>query len=385
MYLHTWPHNAMPADLRDAVSDSSNGAIDSLKSTDYGRKIKGAAPVPTEPVPTKNDTEPDYGEVYAALEAYSDLAWSASQDSREFLEASAAGQYLRARLNALGGANIAGQHQLQSAGRPGGHGAVSGRIRRELSAVLGIRGSGRQDGACGKSGLETAGVTIKPGYCSISYVKGNVPFLVQQDGFLKNGEVILTFDDGPGPLTGEISAAMREAGAPSVFFVLGANLGSAGKEHIAGAAADGHSVAVHGYYHATASGKPFTALSQEDTLRQLAGVANTVSAAAGVRPVFFRPPYGIIPADVLKAVGSELGLVPVGWTIDTLDWSTKDPDELFERTISLIKRRGKGIVLMHDIHPQSRTAAKRLVKWLAANGYKVVSPEKLAKAYSEKP
>ena len=73
--------------------------------------------------------------------------------------------------------------------------------------------------------------------------------------------------------------------------------------------------------------------------------------------------------------------MPVGWTIDTLDWSTKNPDELFEKTIALIKQRGKGIVLMHDIHDQSRLASKRLVKWLADNGYTVVSPERMTKAY----
>jgi LDH2 family malate/lactate/ureidoglycolate dehydrogenase len=45
----------------------------------------------------------------------------------------------------------------------------------------------------------------------------------------------------------------------------------------------------------------------------------------------------------------------VGWTIDTLDRSTKDPEQLYQKIIEMIRRRGKGIVLMHDIHPQSRT------------------------------
>jgi effector-binding domain-containing protein len=36
---------------------------------------------------------------------------------------------------------------------------------------------------------------------------------------------------------------------------------------------------------------------------------------------------------------------------------------------------------MHDIHDQSRLASKRLVKWLSDNGYKVVSPERMTKAY----
>jgi len=116
-------------------------------------------------------------------------------------------------------------------------------------------------------------------------------------------------------------------------------------------------------------------------VEQLGGVKSSITAAAGRKPVFFRPPYGIITPDALLALDSELNLVPVGWTIDTLDWSTKNPDELFEKTIALIKQRGKGIVLMHDIHDQSRLASKRLVQWLSDNGYTVVSPERMTKAY----
>ncbi|MDD5210685.1 MAG: hypothetical protein PHV36_14960 [Elusimicrobiales bacterium] len=78
-------------------------------------------------------------------------------------------------------------------------------------------------------------------------------------------------------------------------------------------------------------------------------------------------------------------LKKVSWdspgTIDTLDWSTKDPETLFQNTIAMIKQCGKGIVLMHDIHPQSRAASRRLVNWLAVNGYKVLSPERLTQAY----
>ena len=92
----------------------------------------------------------------------------------------------------------------------------------------------------------------------------------------------------------------------------------------------------------------------------------------------------MITPEAVKAIASGLGLVPVGWTIDTLDWSTKDPDLLFKKTVAMIQQRGKGIVLMHDIHPQSRTAALRLVKWLGANGYKAVSPERLTAAYEGK-
>ena len=330
--------------------------------------------------PDMKSLRAEYDEIYSALEFYSDAAYAARQNSPEFLEASASGQYLRSRLEGVS----RGISKLSGAAYHGGAGSrrlggVSARIRSEMNDALGF------DRPLSSRNRETRGVPIKQGYCQINYVKNNVPFLVQYDGFLEKGEVILTFDDGPGQLTEEVSAAMKEGKAPSLFFVLGANLGDSGKARLKVEAADGHSVGVHGYNHATPSGKPFTALSTAETLKQLGGVSDSITSVIGTKPDFFRPPYGIISPEALKAIDSELGLVPVGWTIDTLDWSTKDPEALFQKTISLIKERGKGIVLMHDIHPQSRTAAKRLVVWLAENGYKVVPPERMSEAFRGRP
>ncbi|HCC47285.1 MAG TPA: hypothetical protein DEQ38_04100 [Elusimicrobia bacterium] len=314
-----------------------------------------------------------YDEIYFALKVYSSIAYASPQGSPQYLEASAAGQYLRGRLEELGRSikrETGADYRASDSRRDG---AVSYRVSAELGEVFGFHGP--------VAAREERGVPIKEGYCKINYVKNNVPFLVQSDGFLKKGEVILTFDDGPGQFTEEVSAYLKAGNAPSVFFVLGSKLGASGKERIKKAAADGHDVSVHGYWHATEAGKPFTAFSTAEILKQLGGVKSSITAAAGAKPGFFRPPYGIITPEAVRAIDTELGLVPVGWTIDTLDWSTKDPDELFQKTISQIQQRGKGIVLMHDIHDQSRQAARRLVKWLADNGYKVVSPERMTQAY----
>ena len=331
-----------------------------------------AAPAPS---PDRRALLAEYYEYYAALKTYSETAYRAPQGSAAYLEASAAGRYLRARLQAMAerlGGEPSGAELARAAGQKSA--GFSWAVRSELDEVFGFGG---------EKAAGDRGVPIKAGYCQVNYVKNNVPFLVQYDGFLNKGEVILTFDDGPGPLTEEVASAMKAGNAPSIFFVLGSKLGPNGKALIKNSAAAGHEIAVHGYNHATESGKPFTALSLAETLRQLGGVKTSIQAAAGAKSRFFRPPYGVISPEAVRAIYSELGLIPVGWTIDTLDWSTKDPDELFEKTVSMIRQRGKGIVLMHDIHPQSRTAAKRLVKWLADNGYTVVPPDRLAQAYGD--
>ena len=281
----------------------------------------------------------DCKELYSALRVYSDNALKTQQNSPEFMEASAAGQYLRGKLEQLGG--CAGISDRVDAGGGQG-GAVSSRVKRELNEVFGFYG------APAHRPPELRGVQVKAGYCQINYVKNSVPFLVQYDGFLKKGEIILTYDDGPGPFSGEVSASMKEGGAQALFFVLGRNMaGAAGKERIKAEAADGSFVGVHGYDHATVNDRPFTAYSQEKVISQLRQVAGMISGVTGKKPGFFRPPYGIISPDALKIAASELGLVPLGWTIDTLDWSTKDPETLFQNTIAMIKQPAGYRLLQH--------------------------------------
>ncbi|MDP2866051.1 MAG: hypothetical protein Q8O90_07400, partial [Elusimicrobiota bacterium] len=136
----------------------------------------------------------EYAEFYSALKVYSNTAYISPQGSPEFLEASASGQYLRARLEGLaaGIRRETGAEYRAPAAASGSRGAISFRVSSELSDAFGFYGAiaGRED--------KTRGVVIKQGYCQVNYVKNNVPFLVQSDGFLKKGEIILTFDDGPG-------------------------------------------------------------------------------------------------------------------------------------------------------------------------------------------
>lgn len=346
----------------------------------------------------------DYASYYSALEFYSARAFSADRDSAVFFDARSRGMYLRERVQELGARILAGaaadpcgtrlaMRQLgeekfrellprlpaaacpgaaKSAAPPAAPPSVARPVAAELDALFSGAGARKE---------EDDGV-IKPGYCHIKYVKNGVPYLVQSDSFLKRGEVIVTFDDGPGDLTHEVSAAMKEGAAPSIFFVLGRNIaGTAGKGPIRTQAADGHSVAVHGLNHATERDKPFTFYDTPTILSQLRGVAASIKTVTGAEPKYFRPPYGIIQPDALRSIASDLDLVPVGWTIDTLDWSTKDPEALFASVTAMVQKRGKGIVLMHDIHPQSRAAAARLAGWLKDNGYTVVSPDRLVKAF----
>ena len=315
----------------------------------------------------------DYRDYYDTLSYYSEAAYRAEPGTDAYLEAYIAGNYLRNKVDAMGDGLRAAGAQVPDMSHAPAVQAPSKRVLAELRGTFGFGGSPNK----------AEPVSIKQGFAKIVYVKGTTPYLVQEDSFLKKGEVILTFDDGPAPgeYSKEVAENLRANSASAVFFVLGQKLGTAGKAVIKDMSEKGQVVSVHGYFHATESGKPFTAYSKEKILSQLGGVADTITAATGDKPGLFRPPYGVIAPDALKSVITDLNLVPLGWTIDTLDWSIKSPEELYAKTIAMIKQRGKGVILMHDIHPQSRETAKRLLNWLKENNYTVVAPDRITQAF----
>jgi peptidoglycan/xylan/chitin deacetylase (PgdA/CDA1 family)/archaellum component FlaC len=352
-----------------------------------------------------------YKEYYSALKYYSNIADDLDQNTPEYIIVSAAGKYIREKLDEIEdeiktikkNTLIKSKSNkdfgfLDEQGEEGGNdvfipnisvlGKISSNVQSELNTVFGVGwDEGLSELFQGRNGKESKSLgnlnngngkvtLIKKGYCGISYAgKKNTPVLVQYDGFLKKGEIIITLDDGPVPETRKPSTFMRDHNVKAVFFVLGYRLDKTGKSVIEYSFNEGHQIGVHGYYHATEDGKPFTAVSLQDTLKQIAKVKKLIIDATGKEPEFFRPPYGIISPEALKSIISEDKLIPVGWTIDTKDWAIRDPNILYDNTIQLIKKRGKGILLMHDIHKHSRTTLENLIKWLHQNNYKIVSPE----------
>jgi peptidoglycan/xylan/chitin deacetylase (PgdA/CDA1 family) len=363
-----------------------------------------------------------YKEYYSALQYYSNIADDLEQNTPEYIRVSAAGKYIREKLDEIEDEiKIIKKNTLiksksnkdfgflDEQGEEGGNdvfipnisvvGKVSSNVQSELNTVFGV---GWDEGVSelfqGRNGKESKSldnlnkgnknkgdkkvIIIKKGYCGISYGgQKNSPVLVQYDGFLKKGEIIITLDDGPVVQTKELSTFMRENNVKALFFVLGDRLNKTGKSVIRYSFNEGHQIGVHGYHHATENGAPFTAVSLKDTLEQIATVKKLIIDATGKEPEFFRPPYGVISQEALESIISENKLIPVGWTIDTKDWAIKNPKTLCDHTIALIKERGKGIVLMHDTHQQSRDALKGVIEWLHQNNYKIVSPEILKQAF----
>ena len=179
--------------------------------------------------------------------------------------------------------------------------------------------------------------------------------------------VALTFDDGPGKYTQEIVDCLKKNDARATFFVLGCNVNSY-KSAVKNANKIGCEIANHSYDHTI-----LTRLSAEQVKKQMKDTDAKIKKITGSKTTLMRCPGGGVNKTVQVAVGKPIIL----WSIDTLDWKTRNTD----KTISAVMNNVKDgdIVLMHDIHEPTKRAALYLIPQLKKKGYQLVTVSELAK------
>ncbi|KAB8193069.1 polysaccharide deacetylase family protein [Nonomuraea phyllanthi] len=155
------------------------------------------------------------------------------------------------------------------------------------------------------------------------------------------GHVAITFDDGPHPgSTPRFLDELARLRCHATFFVLGELLERhqpLGRRIVA----EGHELAVHGWRHGNALLAPPGRVAAE-----LGRAADLVEQVAGVRPAWYRPPYGALSLEALVAARLR-GLRPVLWTDWGRDWEeTATPDSVLATVTAGL--RGGATVLLHD-------------------------------------
>jgi peptidoglycan-N-acetylglucosamine deacetylase len=151
--------------------------------------------------------------------------------------------------------------------------------------------------------------------------------------------VALTFDDGPDPRsTPHFLEVLRRRGIHATFFLIGEQLSRnpyLGKE----IAAAGHEVAVHGWRHQCVLGRG-------RVYDDLARTHDLIARITGVRPRWYRPPYGVLSWPALLAARL-LDLTPVLWSSWGRDWTANATPASVFRTVTR-DLHGGGTVLLHD-------------------------------------
>ena len=152
-------------------------------------------------------------------------------------------------------------------------------------------------------------------------------------------QAAITFDDGPGEMTSELLAELAKHDLKATFFLLGEQARRR-PDVVREVAAAGHEIALHGSEHLRHD-QVAPEHSEQDVRRGLAEVED----AAGVRPLWYRPPFGKFSSASFRA-SAELGLKPAYWSTWGYDWEPVGPPTIARRV-----NRGLGpgaVVLLHD-------------------------------------
>jgi peptidoglycan-N-acetylglucosamine deacetylase len=207
------------------------------------------------------------------------------------------------------------------------------------------------------------------GRIEVSRVLGYTPYISQ--GTPNRREVALTFDDGPGPLTGAFVRTLVRDRVPATFFVVGEQVQTfhQGLRDVLDA---GFPIGDHTYTH-----PPMPGLSPTDQAHQLDRQAAAIEPYGAGRPTLFRPPYGSFDRSTLAALRRRQMLM-VLWTIDSEDYLRPGVKAIVYNVLS--GARPGAIVLMHDgggDRTQTLQALPAIIGGLRRRGYHLVTVPRL--------
>lgn len=189
----------------------------------------------------------------------------------------------------------------------------------------------------------------------------------EASALLREGEVVLTFDDGPmRAYTRVILEALAAHCTKATFFMVG-RMAVADPEMVQEVARQGHTVASHTWSHAN-----LQQLSAQRAHAEIELGFSAVQHALG-KPIapFFRFPYLRDSASLTGYLrGRQIGAFSID--VDSKDYTTKDPGSVHHRIMAGLAGPRRGILLFHDIHASTARALPGLLADLKAKGYRVV-------------
>jgi peptidoglycan/xylan/chitin deacetylase (PgdA/CDA1 family) len=197
--------------------------------------------------------------------------------------------------------------------------------------------------------------------------------------FLREGEVVLTFDDGPWPKnTPAVLAALAAHCTKAIFFPIGLHA-TYEPGILKQVAAAGHAVGSHTWCHQDLSktkgrcqinGK--TESVEYDPKDEIEKGISAVRWAVGAPTApYFRFPALKQPQELIDYLGKR-NIAIFSADMDSFDFKMRKPEQVRQSVMAKLKKHGKGIVLMHDFQHATAEAAMDLLNDLKAGGYKVV-------------
>ncbi len=193
---------------------------------------------------------------------------------------------------------------------------------------------------------------------------------VRYKGNEHSNSVALTFDDGPVPgRTEKILDILKLHEVSAAFFCIGSRVadhpGLAKRIHEAG-----HLLGNHSYWHRMT----FDLQAAQKIGRELSDTDEVIQRTIGVKPNFFRPPYGVTNPMVARAVRMG-GYNTIGWTIRSFDTLIKSPATLMARVTKSLK--AGDVILFHDNGHTTLEILPALLDHVSKIGLKIVRLDEL--------
>ena len=197
----------------------------------------------------------------------------------------------------------------------------------------------------------------------------------REPSFLADGEVVLTFDDGPlRAYSIPVLDALAAHCVKATFFLVG-RMALADPEMVKEYARRGHTVGSHTWSHAN-----LQALTPLKARAEIELGFSAVQQAMG-KPLapFFRFPFLRDPKSMIMHLqGRQIGIFSVD--VDSKDFRTRDPGTVQRKVMADLARTKKGIILFHDIQSSTARALPGLLAELKAKGYRIVHMQPKAEA-----
>ncbi len=189
--------------------------------------------------------------------------------------------------------------------------------------------------------------------------------------FLKDHEVVLTFDDGPWTEnTPAILKALADECTTGIFFEIGKHA-TYYPEIAKQVYAAGHTIGTHTWSHATLVNKKLNDDQRKEEIEK--GISAVKWALGGISPApFFRFPALQHPPEMVTYLGTRnIGIFSCD--LNSFDFKARNAKQVIDVTFKKLDKLGKGIILMHDFHKHTAEALPDMLKRLKAEGYKVVA------------
>jgi peptidoglycan/xylan/chitin deacetylase (PgdA/CDA1 family) len=189
---------------------------------------------------------------------------------------------------------------------------------------------------------------------------------------LADHEVVLTFDDGPlPPYTNRILEILASQCVKATYFLVG-RMAQSFPETVRHIYNSGHTIGTHSQNHPLTFHKMPLAMAQKEVDDGIVSVTAALGDPKALAP-FFRIP-GLLRATAVENYLASRSLVTWSADFPADDWFKRiTPNEITRRALQRIGAKGKGILLLHDIHPATVLALPALLKELKARGYRIVN------------